>query len=130
MDKENEKKGYQAESWLIVLVRLLDMAEQLIKAGTWITLGYFALEAIRTLAGKTTVVSMILSVLGQPEVTEILKDLVVFGSIVWALLERRERRRKTEYLSSRLGKLEATHDPARTSSNISPDGTTNPADRP
>jgi hypothetical protein len=50
--------------------------------------------------------------------------------VVWALLERGEKRRKTLYLSGRISALEQQLDPRRTSSELMPTGETRKEDLP
>ena len=54
---------------------------------------------------------------------------VSFGSVGYALLERRERRRKTQKLAKRIAELERMIDPTRTSSELTASGQTRKEDK-
>jgi hypothetical protein len=50
-------------------------------------------------------------------------------AVVWAMIERRLRRRNIRRMAGRLHQLELRLDPARGTSGLSPDGTAPPGDR-
>ena len=52
-----------------------------------------------------------------------------FIAVIWALIERWLRKRKTVYFHSRIQKLEAQLDSSRSSSTLTEAGETNPKDR-
>jgi hypothetical protein len=54
---------------------------------------------------------------------------ISFGSVGYALLERRERRRKTGKLAKRIAELERMLDPTRTSSELTATGQTRKEDK-
>lgn len=126
MDKEGEESPSISE---ILAIRGTAVLETALKYGAYVAMAYYAKEAIEALAGKTTLVNAVVGFLGQQSIGGIIQKTVMLVAIVWAMTERRERRRKTRYFSSRLQKLEIELDKKRTSSGILPDGTTNPKDR-
>lgn len=94
---------------------------------------YFAYKIVEVLAGRATVasfaMSVAISVLGNDKVFKIIASLITGGSIIYGVSERRLRRRVTQRLTLRPGQLERLIDPKRTSSGLTPKGTTRPEDR-
>lgn len=87
-------------------------------------------EVLMALAGKTTIADIAIggflsAGLGKAAAVS---GVVATGTSAWALLERRERRKKTEALTTRIRELEQRIDPTRTSSGLTPKGETNPED--
>jgi membrane protein implicated in regulation of membrane protease activity len=80
--------------------------------------------AVPAIAGKTTVASISVLILFATKVGAQAGVPWVITAIagVWALLERRLRRKKTEYLSKRIERLERKIDPKRSSSGLLPSG--------
>ena len=97
----------------------------LIRAGMWVALGYFTYLSIDALAGRDTTVwaslSLVKSVRGLPWVTT-----VIF--FIWAMGERRLRRKNISSMQGHTTELEKAKDPKRTSSGLLPTGQTNPRD--
>jgi hypothetical protein len=100
-----------------------------IHAITICVVAYFALQAIRSLAGTNTsvFVSIILNALVD---LKFVFSVTLAGSCaVWAICERKLRHRKVADLSGRLRMLEQEIDPNRSSSQLTAHGKTNPSDR-
>lgn len=86
-------------------------------------------QAIGELAGQDTsvAVSAALSVFAS---LKFVFTLTLAGSAVaWAVVERKLRHRKVEYLQNRVKYLEQYHDPKRSTSGLTPKGKTNPRDK-
>lgn len=101
---------------------------RLVLIGAFACLGILCLGyALRPFAGQRTVISILFSFLADIKFVM----AVAFGgaSCGWAVVERMLRRRKTEQLQGRIIELEKRIDPDRTSSELTPQGTTNPKDR-
>ncbi len=89
----------------------------------------FVWLAIKALAGQQTSVSVsaALSVLADARIA--LFASLTGVSALWAVVERRLRLRKTEYLQNRIIALEKQLDARRTSSGLTSQGKTNPRDK-
>ncbi len=100
-----------------------------LKAGVFIFGLYQARLVVEALAGNETSVNIVLEWLrrGEGKVSFWLYVLAVVA-ILYGLAERSERRRKTEEMAERIRQLESLIDPKRTSSELLPDGRTNPMD--
>jgi len=89
---------------------------------------YIAKEAIIAFAGKSSslLVQMAFSLFANLNFTV---SITLTGCAkLWALRERRLRRRKVEQMQDRIRELETRIDPRRSSSGLLRDGKTNPAD--
>lgn len=98
----------------------------LIKAGMWVGIAYFAVQAIEHLAGKNTSAQFLLSYLtGESESHSPVIWMVLTGVFaVWASAERWVRLRKVSSMSSRIESLERRLDPSRSSSGLTKSGET------
>lgn len=83
--------------------------------------------ALRPFAGQVTIVSLVFSFLA--DIKFAVAVTLAGAASAWAVAERVLRRRKTEQLQGRIIELERRIDPERTSSDLTPQGTTNPRDR-
>ena len=110
-------------------VYLIDKAYSLL--ALVIKFGIPAWAAVRiaeALAGKTTLASVAIDIFkAEPSLAGYLIAFVV--AILWALVERRLRRRKTKYLHRRIKRLEERLDADRSSSMLTESGDTNPRDK-
>lgn len=91
-----------------------------------VALGGFAFLSIDSIAGKTTAISVMVEALADLKVS--LSIALTGLAIAWAAIERYLRHRKTEQLQGRIKELEQRLDPKRTSSGLTPRGSTNPRD--
>jgi hypothetical protein len=100
-----------------------------VRAFAWLGVACFAWLAVHYLAGQQTsvTVSAALSVLAQAKVAVLVS--LAGATTIWALVERRLRLHKTEYLQTRNIALEKKLDPRRSSSELTPQGKTNPRDK-
>jgi hypothetical protein len=91
-------------------------------------LGHFATESIKALAGKVTISYLVSKFLGSIAINQWVAWVIAGISTGWACLERRQKRKKIAELSRRPIELEKMIDPGRSSSSITPEGTTRPGD--
>ena len=82
-------------------------------------------DILSTFAGRTT--EIMVSVLGKVEIAASL--VLAGGCAVWAILERIVRKRTIKRLTERTQKLEKAIDPRRSSSGLTPTGSTHPRDK-
>ncbi len=106
--------------------RCADIVNLLVGAAKWVILGYFALQAVRALAGKTTSASFALVVhwLSSGKLPMVVAWIGACLAIIYGLLERQLRRRKTAYMQDRIKKLETKIDGHRSSSQLTKTGDT------
>ena len=98
------------------------------KLGFWAIVGWVAVEAIHALAGRDTLINLTAWVTFQTGDKP--WEVVAYGVLIaWAVTERVFRHRKTRDLANRIRTLESHLDPQRESSQLSPQGQTNPRDR-
>jgi hypothetical protein len=99
-----------------------------LRCGMWVLVARYGYLAIDALSGKSTavVLSWGLAVIADWRVS-ISVTLTGFAAL-WALLERRVRQRTVERLHRRIREVETIIDPNRSSSSLTPRGTTNPRD--
>jgi hypothetical protein len=102
-------------------------ARTLIRAGAISFAFWCAYLAIDRVSGKTTAVSVGLSVLWDFRFALVL-SLAGITSI-WAVAERWLRHRKAEVMQGRIKDLEKMIDARRTTSGLTPKGATHPRDR-
>lgn len=117
---------------ITVQIRVLEIVHTAVQLGiqwgalVWIS--YLASSAIIALAGKHTFADIGVSILGNFTLSE--GTAYVFGGlgVSYGLLQRRIRRDTVERITSRIQELERQIHPERTSSDLSPRGTTRPED--
>jgi len=125
--KEKPKVGDREIRFLIVS-KGFDLAGQVVNGAIWLGLAYIGYRAIDTLAGKTTIANIVLSYLTAEESDYGLPWVLAGAFAIWAVLERRLRKRKTESMQDHIKSLETRLDPERTSSGLLASGDTSPGD--
>lgn len=80
---------------------------------------------IKELAGETTIINTLLVHIGR-RTTSFLVGFIILLLVVWALVERTLRRRKTEEMQLHIKKLEMALALDWTTSGLTPTGETNP----
>jgi hypothetical protein len=101
-----------------------------IKYGCLAYCAWLALQGVRALSGKITLANIALNFLGSISTNNAVCYTVTGGAVGWGYLERRLRKAKTETFQGRVRDLEKLIDPKRSSSNLTPQGDTNPMDEP
>jgi hypothetical protein len=105
-----------------------------IKYGTFLGIAYCTYLTVDSLAGKTTLANIVLSLLTDMKVSEgVAYAFGAFfggGGIAYGEVQRRLRRRVTRDQANRAALRERRIDPNRSSSNLTPSGDTNPEDEP
>lgn len=132
--RNNEREALTSEQRahlaLERIEQLWDSIRVLIRATKWIVLGWFGVLIARALAGQETTAEFVLSIFSNLGASRWPYLLLAGGLAMWALLERRERRRKTAYLTNRIRLLEQKIDPNRSSSELLSTGETRQEDVP
>ena len=85
--------------------------------------------SIEALAGKATMLEAVFEYTAGNKAAVIPPWLIAIVMLVWALVERTLRRRKTAQMQKHVRDLETRLDPDRTGSGLPPDGRTNPKDK-
>lgn len=98
------------------------------KYGSYVAIAYFLADAVKELAGKTTLAHILFGLMGGVSLESKVSWGIAAVCFVWASIERHLRRHKTKYLTERLRKIEKMIDPGRTTSHLTPYGDTNPND--
>lgn len=96
-------------------------------AGLWIGVAYFAYLSVNALAGEATLVDV--SLLYTKKASSLWWAGLAGAAVMWALVERKLRRRKSRSMGDHIKQLENMIDSRRSSSGLRPDGTTNPEDK-
>lgn len=85
-------------------------------------------EIFVTLAGQTTDAHIVIDFLSRIEVAAVFSLATGAGGVLYGLSQRQLRRTTVKRLQARNQALERRFDPKRTSSELAPDGSTNPED--
>lgn len=106
-------------------------ARTAIRCLAWAFGAYVAFGTIGQFAGRSTDVDLALSLVitALVEVKFLLAIALTATACAWAVVERTLRHRTVKRLQGRIRELETTIDPARSTSKLTPEGKTNPADR-
>ena len=108
------------------LLRGYATARLIIKCLFWAYFIWVVKEMVVSVAGQSTDVAIKLAFLGDLKFTA---SITLAGvACGWAALERYLRLRKVAYMQGRIQDLEKAIDPNRSSSRLTPKGTTNPED--
>jgi hypothetical protein len=108
---------------------LVIISKSAIKYGFFAFCAYYAFRAIEVLAGKTTVSSIVFSILANFTVRETIYIILAGGGIIYGIGEREMRRRNIRRITDEKNALERILDANRSSSELTTRGTTKPEDR-
>ena len=128
MDTDDKPKVDERDTRFLCMARGFDLAGQIVAGIIWLGLAYIGYLAIDSLAGKTTIANILLGYFTSKESDFGLPWILAVVFAIWAILERRLRKRKTESMQSHIRELEQRLDPSRTSSGLLPTGETHPQD--
>jgi hypothetical protein len=96
----------------------------ILKCATVVIIARYIYLAVAVLAGKSTFADVGFRVLGNIKVSDSITYLFGAGGVVYGIGQRQLRRRNIERLSREKNDLERLLDPNRTSSRLTPRGTT------
>ena len=102
----------------------------LIRWGGIVACCYCLYLMIDALAGKTTATDIALKAITDLELDRGVLYVLTGGTTLWAIRERKLRKKKTKDIEAHLKELEKHIDPNRTSSNLTETGDTHPEDEP
>lgn len=106
----------------------LKTARHLFGMAKWAVVAVFGWLSIEALAGKATILKAVFEYAAGSGMATGLPWLAAVVMLIWAVLERGLRRRKTAEMQTYVRELETRLDPERTGSGLLPDGRTNPED--
>jgi hypothetical protein len=113
---------------LLVRFRKLDIVADAVRLGIpWVSLiAIFALATVMVskLSGRTTLAQIGIAFLGDIRLSDAVAYIFGIAGSGYGLLERGLRRRKTKSMAAYTAELEKKIDPGRTSSGLTPTGTT------
>ena len=100
----------------------------LIRGGVIFACFYCLYLIVDSLAGKTTAADIALKAITDLELDRSVLYVLTGGTTLWAIRERKLRKKKTKDLGAYVKELEEHIDPNRTSSNLTETGDTHPED--
>jgi hypothetical protein len=100
-----------------------------IVCGTAILVFYFLRDVFLAYAGQSTLANVAISVVTDVRIEAVISYTVGGGGVLYGLRQRQLRQRNIERLTARILVLEREKDPYRSSSGLTPRGTTRPSDR-
>jgi hypothetical protein len=106
-------------------------ARTAIRCLAWGSAAYFGFSAIGQFAGRSTDLDLALSLVisALAEIKFLMAIALAGAACTWAVVERALRHRTVKRLQGRIRELETTIDPERSTSRLTPEGKTNPADK-
>jgi hypothetical protein len=99
-----------------------------IKWGALVCIAYLASKSIGILAGKVTLADIGIGFLANVKLSQGISYIACIGGVAYGLRERKLRRDAIQHLSGRKRDLERMIDHQRSSSGLTPRGTTRPED--
>jgi hypothetical protein len=114
---------------LAVVDRVGTSISSISKYGCLLGCAYFAFRIIDSLAGKTTLASIVANVVADLNLGCKISWGVTIVSVVWAVRERRLRIRRIAEMAEEKQQVETRLDPKRTSSTLPKTGKTKKEDR-
>lgn len=108
--------------------RVATVTEAAVRYGCFVLIAAFTWLIVRDLSGKETFADIGIRFAADMKLSEAVAYVVGLGGIGYGLGERRLRRNTTERLATRNIDLEKKLDPKRTSSQLTPRGTTRKGD--
>jgi hypothetical protein len=133
-NRENERFGMELRHYQILhrTTSIASVFNTLIKYGTALGIAYCTYLTVDSLAGKTTLANVVLSLLTDMKVNEgVAYAFGIFfggGGLAYGEVQRRLRRKVSRDQAHRAALREKNIDPNRSSSNLTPPGDTNPED--
>jgi hypothetical protein len=92
-------------------------------------IAYMVFRSVDALVGKVTLAELGANLVGNVRINEAVAWILASLFGLYGLNERRLRRKHIERLAPQISELESRLDPNRTSSRLTPRGTTRPEDR-
>jgi hypothetical protein len=126
MAKKGKLRAQASQTAVIMTVSgaITSVLNTAIMWGALVAIAYIGYLSIVALAGKTTLADIGIKFLANLKISVIVPYAIGVGGIGYGLLQRRLRKKRVEELSAHCSKLEHLLDPKRSSSGISPQGTT------
>jgi hypothetical protein len=126
--KQKKSKKPEEPGWKWIARGLLGVVRQLGNSVIWAFVCIYAIfeigRTLRAFAGRASFASLLLSISSHVKITVAASVTVSIGMTGLYLYEYRRHRKTRERLTGRISRLELRLDPNRSSSGISPEGTT------
>jgi hypothetical protein len=90
---------------------------------------YWIYRAIESLAGKETIADVVVKFIGNLTISQGAAYVLGGAGLAYGVAQKKLRQKTVERLQPRVQELEERLDPNRTTSDLTPKGETNPADR-
>lgn len=133
MTRKKTAGELRAENRLLRKFRLTEGVASVLNRGiSWVgvvLVARYAYLAIAALAGQQTAAEIGINFLGEVRVSEALAWLFGAGGVAYGMGQRKVRRDTIERSADRIRSLEQRLDPSRSSSRLTPRGTTRPEDK-
>lgn len=132
-DPSLQGKGEEQGSFALEFKKIearVTIATTAIRWGALVLIGLLAFVSIEVLAGKRTLATIAISLIGSVKLENAIYLIVFLGCVLYGLGERELRRRNIKRLTESKNKLERLLDSSRTSSGLTSRGTTRPEDNP
>jgi hypothetical protein len=94
----------------------------------WVWIAHYGYLSVVALAGKHTLADIGLKLLANVTISQSVSWAATGGATIWAVSERRLRKKIIHQKAQRIQELEQHIDPDRSSSSLLPDGSTRPED--
>ena|SRR6266478_4736755 len=117
-----------------VRLRLIDALSTFIiygwKYGTLAFIAYWGFDALKAFAGKGTDAAVVFKIVTDLRIDQGIAYLFGLGGVAYGYKERRAKQKAVGHLGTARQEAEKRVDPGRTSSNLTPRGTSRPEDQP
>ncbi|MCX7359020.1 MAG: hypothetical protein NT015_12875 [Alphaproteobacteria bacterium] len=110
--------------YMLIAERTAQVLSTLIRWGVVLGIAYCLMVSVQAMAGTQTSFSVVVQMLASISADRYVAYIVAILFGAYGYNERRLRREKTEQLSAHIKELERRLDPNRTSSSLTPKGTT------
>lgn len=108
---------------------LATVLNNLIRWSALSVIAYFAYRTVASLSGETTTADIGIKLFADVKLSEVFAYLFGGGGVVYGVRQRNLRGNTIERLQGRIKSLEKRLDPGRTSSGLTPRGSTHPRDQ-
>jgi hypothetical protein len=125
----NQELRQRTHRFVTVVDASARVLQTLIKWGALTGIAFFSYKAVGSLSGKTTLASIVVSLLGDLRINQWIAYALAVGGCGWALGERNLRRKRVAELTGRTKELEMIVDKKRSSSSLPVSGKTRQDDK-
>lgn len=132
MRKNKSKAALEAELRILRKAKLsesiVSVLNNILKYGCYLLIARYSYLSIDCLSGLKTESNIVFKLITDFHINEVLSYLIGVAGVVYGEVQRRLKLKTIERLQGRKRELEERVDPGRSSSNLLPNGETNPVD--